>query len=285
MTGESLGTIGQVGSEAGSSVPSWKRKLLAKPSVSVRQGISLGFGSAEENTSTLVLTSIGSWFVDVRFALGDEPTNTGAFWAFAGKSEMSFPSSSSGGDFRRAESVEIPCMAHCVWKHEIDNCNMGPSYTDEGDIYLLNNGECVEIGMMQNAARGKVELYKEYWTAIEVEKGRPCVVARTEQRAGHQNGVGMVIRVADYCQSIFQKQGIGANENGKVGEVHVERWLREKSGTRHESGRWTKDNRSSTGEDDGEDIVVPSKWVCEHDRKIGDSIELLGRRWEIVECS
>jgi len=288
MTGESLGTIGQSQAEAKvdvESLPDWKRNLLFKPGISTRQGIAWGFSPAYEDTSTLVLTSRGSRFIDIRFTLDGDPTGGSAYWAFAGTSETSFPSASktsAGGDGKAENNaVEIPCMAHCVWKHEIDNRNMGHSYSDEGDLYLLDNGECIEIGMMANPESGRLEMYKEYWMNIEFEKDSPCVVAKTEQRTGQEKGAGMVIKVGNHCQAIFQRQSASAEEAGRAGEVHVERWWR---GREAEAG-WVKDWRSSTGDDAEEDIVMPSKWVCGGERAIGDVIELLGRKWEVVECS
>jgi hypothetical protein len=282
MTGERLGVIGQA-PEA--QLPPWKRELLAKPSVSARRGIARGFDAAYEDTSTLVLTSAGSWFVDIRFALGQDPTGGASYWAFAGRSEVTFPGEGRKGDRREdgwrgggGEIVEIPCMGHCVWGHEIDSSGAGEA--DEGDLYLLGNGQVMEVGVSTSGPGGKMEMYKEYWTNVEMNGDQSCVVARTEQRAGQENGAGMVIRVGRHCQAIFQSGSGTAEEHGRAGQVHVERWYKS-----DKTETWAKDWRSNTGDDTGEDTVMPSKWVCEEGRKTGDVAELLGRKWEVVECT
>src|SRR5271170_5285351 len=113
---------------------------------------SQGYGSPYEDTSTLVLTAPSGIFVDVRFALTGNPTTDPAFWGFAGQSTTTFPPSGP---------VSMPYMAHGRWDHSIDN--KGSGISDEGDMFLLPNGDCMEVGQMANP-QGKIELYKEYWT-------------------------------------------------------------------------------------------------------------------------
>jgi hypothetical protein len=275
MTGERLGTIGVTPPVTTETPPGWKASLLAKPSVSTRCGIAWGFAAAYEDTSTLVLTSPSSWFIDIRFALGPDPTGGASYWAFAGKSKLAFP-----GEGRRGDGgvVEIPCLAHCVWEHEIDS--KGPGEVDEGDLCLLANGQVIQVGLSTRGPSGKVEMYKEYWTEVEMDGDASCVVARTEEGPGQEKGVGMVIRVGRHCQAIFRRQAGGAEGHGQVDQVLVERWHQ---GV--ESGAWAKDGRSNTGGDTGGDVRMPSKWVCERARKMGDVIELSGRTWRVVECS
>ena len=326
MTGERLGTVDGGGSSSSSSsqsqpqpqpqpptqftpspaqphpattTPAWKLELLAAPSISVRRGVARSYGAAYEDTSTLVLTSAGRWFVDVRFALGDAPTAAGSsFWAFAGTSAVTFPGEGMKGERRRGrgggwreggETVEVPCMGHCVWRHEMDSKGVDGGEADEGDLYLLGNGQVVEVGVSGSGESGRVEMYKEYWEGVEVGEGGDgrCVVARTEGgEMGMGMGMGMVIRVGKHCQGMFQRvsSGAGAEEEaGTAGEVCVERWYR--SG---ESGVWAKDWRSSStmGKDDAQEVgVMPSKWVCEEGRKVGDVVEVQGRKWEVVECA
>ena len=73
MTGERLGNVGQQPDTERATSPQWKLELLSLPSVSARRGVARGFDAAYEDTSTLVLTSPGHHFVDIRFALGDSP--------------------------------------------------------------------------------------------------------------------------------------------------------------------------------------------------------------------
>lgn len=284
MTGERLGNIGRAPDPGPETLPQWKMELLSKPNVSERRGIAQGFDAAYEDTSTLVLTSAGSRYIDIRFALGEDPTGGASYWAFAGRSEVTFPGEGRKGERRgtgwrgSGEIVEIPCMAHCVWNHEIDSKGLRSS--DEGDMYLLGNGQVIEVGISTDGPSGKMEMYKEYWTSVETGEDASCVVARTEQPIGQEKGVGMVIKVGGHCQAIFQRQSLSAEEDGRAGEVHVERWYKSEM-----SGLWTKDWRSSTGSDESEDVLMPSKWVCEQGRKIGDVVELLGRKWQVVECT
>jgi hypothetical protein len=265
MMGERLGTIGTV---TPPPPPGWKASLLAKASVSTRCGIAWGFAAAYEDTSTLVLTSPSSWFIDIRFALGPDPTGGASYWAFAGKSTVTFP-----GEGYRAGSgrvVEIPCLAHCVWEHEIDS--KGPGEVDEGDLYVLANGQVIEVGLSTTRGpSGTLEMYKEYWTDVEMDGDASCVVARTEEGPEQESGVGMVMRVGRHCQAIFRSQ---------VGPVLVERWLQAE-----ESGAWAKDGRSHTASQPGSDVLMPCEWLCEQARKMGDVIELSGRKWRVVECS
>lgn len=284
MTGERLGAIGPTPPATTDTLPQWKASLLAKPSVSARRGIARGFAAAYEDTSTLVLTSRSSWFVDIRFALGQDPTGGASYWAFAGKSEVTFPGEGRKGDRLRngrsggREIVEIPCLGHCVWEHEVDS--KGPGEADEGDLYLLANGQVIEVGVSTSGPSGKPEMYKEYWTEVAMNGDVSCVVARTEEATGQEKGLGMVIRVGQHCQAIFQRQAGGAEGDCRVGEVLVERWYRG-----DKSDAWAKDWRSNTGDDEGGDVVMPSKWVCEQGRKMGDVIELSGRTWRVVESS
>ena len=189
MTGERLGHIGghqpqpqsQPPASSTPPLPPWKAALLATPSISARRGVARSYSAPYEDTSTLVLTSRNRWFVDVRFALGAEPTGEASYWAFAGTSAVSFPGEGQKGERRRGagggwreggESVEVPCLAHCVWKHEMDSKGSGEA--DEGDLYYLGNGQVVEVGVSGAGPSGKVEMYKEYWEEVEV--GERCVL-------------------------------------------------------------------------------------------------------------
>jgi hypothetical protein len=90
----------------------------------------------------------------------------------------------------------------------------------------------------------------------------------------------MVMRVGRHCQAIFRRHAGGAEAAGQVDPVLVERWHQAE-----ESGAWVKDGRSHTAGEPGSDVLMPSQWVCEQARKMGDVIELSGRKWRVVECS
>jgi len=190
----------------------------------------------------------------------------------------------------------MPYSAHCVWTHEIDSKE--PGVGDEGDMFLLLNGDCMEVGMMENPKTGKVEMYKEYWAGRDVELGsesgevkkRPCIVAKTALLDRFQgmlrDGSGVVIRVGDYCLGIVQHGG----EEG----VFVERWVRmpvprnpalpgSLEGKESSAGEWLKDWRSNTSEGEEGDVLMPCMWICGGDRKLGDEIVLKGVTWRVVE--
>ncbi|KAI1618619.1 hypothetical protein EDD37DRAFT_274523 [Exophiala viscosa] len=290
MTGEKLGTIGKVeGKEQ--KLPQWKRDLLQKPSISIRDGIAWQYSSPYEDTSTLVLTSPESVFVDLRFPNRPNtelPLSSGpSFWAFSGTSETSF-----GPD---DAEVTMPYLAHAVWKHEIDS--KGPGISDEGDMFLLPNGNCIEVGMMMNPDTRKVMMYKEYWTTPSTEPGSggiwlrgsgglrrtPCVVARTQ--GADESKSGVIIRVGDFCQSIARHEEKG---------VLVERWQRlpiswEPPREDIDGGdgvtEWSKDWRSNTAKDDHTEDLMPCMWICRGNRRLGDEIVVHGIKWKVVEAA
>ncbi|KIX02397.1 uncharacterized protein Z518_08338 [Rhinocladiella mackenziei CBS 650.93] len=295
MTGEKLGTIGQVEGKSPrqGNLPQWKKDFLEKPSVSIRKGIAWGFSSPYEDTSTLVLTSPKSDFVDIRFPVQPDPSkplaSDPAFWAFSGSATTTFDPDTS--------EITMPYSAHCVWKHDIDS--KGPGTTDEGDMFLLPNGDCMEIGMMENHKTRKVEMYKEYWSSPASELGSgglrktPCVVAKTrelvDQGRAPQTGSGVIIRVGDYCQGIVQQ----SRQDGTPG-VLVERWTKclvEKNPALSDqsdvsettAAEWLKDWRSNTSPDDQVEVAIPCMWACGDNRKVGDEIVVHAITWRITE--
>ena len=232
------------------AMPDWQRALLSKPSISVRRGIAWGFNQAYEDTSTLVLTSTSSHYVDIRFSLKGDPTSGASFWAFAGTCETSV-------------SGTLECTGHGKWAHPIDSQNS--SAIDEGDIFLLQNGDCMEVGVMKNPATGEKQLYKEYWSSPYANRS-PCVVGITTGKIE-----GMVIRVGEHCQGILQEKSSG--------KLFVERWTRSNDTV---EGKWLKDGRSNTDTEQVE-VILPCMWAAGGERSKGDVITAKGRRWEIIE--
>jgi hypothetical protein len=245
------------------------------------------------------LTSTKSGFIDIRFPrkreLGKPIASDPSFWAFSG---------SSNTTFLDGHSVDMPYSAHCVWKHEIDS--KGPGISDEGDMFLLPNGDCMEVGMMPNPGSGKVEMYKEYWTTPDVAgefSYVPCIVAKIIQLPSDYEGEetpkqtgngGAIIRIGNYCQGIVRQQS-GDLEGPPAGAdaVLVERWTRDihhnssttaggkQSGGADSTG-WVQDWRNNTPADTG--ISMPCMWVCEDNRKLGDQTVVKGTTWEVVEA-
>ncbi|OAL39354.1 hypothetical protein AYO20_01224 [Fonsecaea nubica] len=289
MLGERLGTIGKVEKKVEEAVlPRWKKDFLQKPSISVRKGIAWGYTPPYEDTDTLVLTSTQSSFIDIRFPvkrqLSRPITSDPSFWAFSGTSHTTF------SPFE-GETVSMPYSAHSLWKHDVDSKGLG--IVDEGDLFLLPNGDCMEVGMMQNPRTGNVEMYKEYWTGppagVSSAGAEPgcCVVAKTHVSSNDQKGqdaAGIVIRVGNYCQGIM-RQGTGEQGQSEEGNaVLVERWTRSGAETErdaHDASSWVQDWRSNTPCDSG--FFMPCMWVCDRSRKLEDEIVVKGITWRIVE--
>lgn len=159
------------------------------------------------------------------------------------------------------------CTAHGKWAHPIDSMRLFDA-VDEGDMFLLDNGDVMEIGTMENPKSGEVELYKEYWTAPTPapQTMKPSVVVKTED-----GGLGIIVRIGDYCQGIYQ------SKDGE--QFFVERWTRD---VQAGHGNWTKDSRSNTGKDDSK-CDLPIRWTFQDGRKSGDHTEVNGRTWKVTE--
>ncbi len=183
-----------------------------------------------EPTSTLVLTSYTSYYVDVRiltsalseaFASSD-PQHNIVEWAFAGKSYTTTTTrsgSSAGQDLGEPSN-------HVVWEHWIDSKPTN-SVADEGDMYIQPNGDVLERGIQKDPLSGEVVgEYEELWTDLPVEtvpaedidsdsdKKMSVVIIRTED--GGEKVTGMVVRVGRVCQ------GVMTTPDGRG--LDVERW-------------------------------------------------------------
>ncbi|MCJ1316907.1 hypothetical protein MMC15_002228 [Xylographa vitiligo] len=188
---------------------------MSTPNASVRRHIRRLPGEATEPTSTLVLTSHDSWFVDVRILTATRedgtrealPTDGGPIsrleWAFAGKSYTK-PSKVDGGP------------AHTIWCHDIDSRTSDPE-RDEGDMYEQEDGDVLECGQNVDAETGAVNKYEELWHDIGVQlvgQEKDHLSAMLIANDKSHDTKGMIVRVGDWCQGIL-----------KVGEdTTVERW-------------------------------------------------------------
>jgi hypothetical protein len=233
-----------------------------------------GYEPPTEDADVLVLTAPSSKFVDIRFPKLYEPSKPLAaydtFWAFSGVSKTSFPASADG--------FEMPLAAHCVWTHDIDS--RGPGIEDEGDMFLLQNGDAMEVGTMQNPKTGKHEMYKEYWTepaqGEQIEKKLPCVVAEAIDEA--QRSQGLIIRIGPFCQGVLRP------EHDKDGIV-AERFTLDNSKT-----TWNRDERSghmlqTHGRGKFKGSILPNLWLCSKERALGDRCEHNGVEWIVIEVS
>ncbi|SPO01445.1 uncharacterized protein DNG_04118 [Cephalotrichum gorgonifer] len=191
--------------------------------ISIRKHICWLPAPASEPTSTLVLTSPGKRFVDVRILL---PQGAAAEeeerldWAFAGTSS--------------SRPVENSGNRYAVWKHWVDSLTIeAETVRDEAEVRDAGEVE-LEAGRMVNPATGIEADYEEAWGSVEPiatesSGDRPvCVVLQTVD-----DGVGvrgMVVRVGQFCQGILRAGG----------DVTVERW-------EWREGEWTLSARFGEG--------------------------------------
>lgn len=241
-----------------------------------------GFNPPYEDTDTLVLTGPSGKFVDVRFpkdvSSPDQLSFHPSFWAFSGRSETTFHDAST-----QKHAIDMPYTAHCRFLHDIDS--RGPGFVDEGDVFLLMNGDCMESGMMLNPQSNQVELYKEIWvdprssaigTSAVSPPGQMCIVAETTKSSSAR---GIAFRMLDYFQGILQMES--------QGEVLVERQTRQKGPSApvkradeamsNAPDLWTRDHRSTAD--------LPAAWLSASVRKMGDTINHRGVEWTVTELA
>lgn len=178
----------------------------------------------------------------------------------------------------------MPYTAHCKFLHEIDSRGLESKLAgDEGDMFLLMNGDCLEMGIMNNPNSGQKELYKEYWHSAEklldsdgLDDSNTCIVARVINPPSSQ---GIIIRLGGRVQGIF----LSRQEDGRE-TIEVERWTRESSTHARPvqeysqdvpEGPWSRDVRSSG--------FLPAGWLCMPGKKVGDTLEYNGVDWRISE--
>lgn len=131
-------------------------------SISTRQHIRWGCDAPSEPTSTLVITSPGRHFVDIRIlktAYHDAPSAmlplASLDWAFAG--------SSSSYQITRPDGAQA---THAVFKHWVDSRTAEPeAITDEGDMLPdPSDAQLIsETGTMVNPETGIITEYQELW--------------------------------------------------------------------------------------------------------------------------
>lgn len=244
-------------------LPSWASELLKRPLVEIRRGISFGYDAPKEESSVIALTVCSGKYVDIRFPtsatqqyIGIKPSEVFKGYATAGLSVVHMPTGT-------ATCQPYDCTAHIKWQHPIDSTR--EFATDGADMYLLSNGDVMEVGTMVHD--GQVKMFKEYWLAAKLKSKDPpyFVVEISSETNEGATGKGMVIRIDNYCQGILQ------TDTG----FWVERWQT------LDDGRWAMDPRSTTTT--AQDGVLPCQWLISERRKVGDSIILDGRTWQVVE--
>lgn len=228
-----------------------------------------------------MLTAPSGQFVDVRFPKDAtspaEASQHQSFWAFSGRSVTTFY---DANDDRHA--VPLLYTAHCKFLHDVDS--KGPGIPDEGDMFMLMNGDCLEMGIMHNPATGKEELYKEYWHGAEKLLGpdgqddaNVCLVARTCTPALSD---GVLVRLGGRVQGIVARRDASGQQT-----IEVERWTRDHTLTRAlpvdeyvgemPPEAWYRDVRSSG--------LFPGGWLCLPGRRVGDTLQYNGIAWQVTE--
>lgn len=229
--------------------------------ISVRQHIRWPPAPPSEPTSTVVLTSPGRHFVDVRVLCSglreeDGEVNQKLDWAFAGTS-----SSQPGRE---------PGIRHAVWRHWVDSHTTEPeTVRDEAVVNETGGpgGSELETGRMVNPATGVEAEYEEAWSSLEplvIEPGserRPAyVVLRT--RDDEQSVRGMLIRLGQFCQGVLRDRDA----------VTVERWQWD------QQGGWTLSARFGETR-----LPVDALLGNIQTLKLNDVVEDGTKTWKVIE--
>ena len=230
------------------------------------------------------MTAPSGKFVDIRFPkavnTAVEAVKHPSWWVFSGHVTTRFYDQDLKSD---PNSVALPYTAHCVFEQDIDS--RGLSFVDEGDMFTLQNGDCLEVGSMLNSVTGKEEIYKEYWTSAPPLPGMSNDEAEnkfTVVASAHLDGVlkGNAIRVGGRIQ------GVILHQEGGQDVVKAVRWERVASSQTDASFSedtavpgvgWSRDSRSNTD--------LPCKWLCRAEVTVGDVFEFEGLKWQINEIA
>ncbi|KAI1122915.1 hypothetical protein F5Y10DRAFT_63664 [Nemania abortiva] len=231
-------------------------------SISIRDSIRWLPDAASEPTSTIVLTSPGRRFVDIRILKDATEPATSLDWAFAGISS----------------SEPRNGVRHSTWRHIVDSrTSAAETVVDEGDMFPQDDGRSLETGRMINPATGKMTDYEEMWTDAEVEdipganqgsaesierlKGR-CVVL--ELRDDEHEERGMAVYLGRYYQGVVRRGDRFA----------AERWV-------WEDGNWQRKYQLG-------DLWIPSpEQINQATLSLGDEVisEDPSQKWTVAEVS
>jgi hypothetical protein len=149
--------------------------------------------------STLVLTSCGRNFVDIRVL---KPTGTETEqqieWAFSGTSKSNV-AEYNGGTLVKPQ--------HTVWSHWLDS-KTEEEVKDEGDMYPQPDGTVLEKGSMINPATCIITNYEEVWEDVEPQalgqdERYVCNVLQCSNPEFMAKGT--LIRLGQYIQGVLRK--------------------------------------------------------------------------------
>ncbi|KAI1337845.1 hypothetical protein F5Y15DRAFT_425547 [Xylariaceae sp. FL0016] len=234
-------------------------------SISIRKSIRWLPEPASEPTSTVVLTSPGRRFVDIRILHPVSPERreetthdevnlppSRIDWAFAGTSHPEM----------RGDGVR-----HNTWRHFVSSRTREPDLcADEGDMYPQPDGTTLELGRMVNPATGKETDYEEVWTDVDAEgisddggqqKPRQVVL---EIRRDESEERGMVVCLGRFCQGVVRSGDLFALERWQ--------WI---------GGDWKQQYRSGS-------LWLPcAEAMRSLDLSLGGQLKHDGQVWHVVE--
>ncbi|KZM21984.1 uncharacterized protein EKO05_0005045 [Ascochyta rabiei] len=163
-----------------------------------------------EPTSTLVLTTPGRWFIDIRYLKPQHPQesalpNRGETarleWAFAGRSSSTVSPASPHATYG--------VVGHSVWTHWVDSrVRAGDeAELDEGDMYAVSASRTVECGVAFHPALGRVANHEEGWVDVSVRSAGAGARSKSSVLLRHENAAtrsrGVVLRVGQLCQALL----------------------------------------------------------------------------------
>ncbi|EMR68604.1 hypothetical protein UCREL1_4382 [Eutypa lata UCREL1] len=277
-------------------------------SISIREYIRWLPDPPSENTSTLVLTSPGRRFVDIRMLKtakggggGGEKEETEIEWAFAG--------TSSSSEETRAETGAL--VKHSVWRHFVDSRTRdAESVVDEADMFPHSEGggggggggdgdgdddggsHALEKGRMVNPDTGRETDYEEMWRDVEPRavpslsngsgddddggKIRSLVLELRDDGAGRR---GLVVCLGRYCQGVVR--------DGDAFALEQWEWKEWKEGGEGGNGGgggggWARRRRVGAPA-----LYLPCRDAIEKvtGLEVGGRVERDGVGWTVVEVS
>lgn len=198
-------------------------------------------GEPSEPTSTIVLTSKDSYFVDIRiFNDGDVHEKSverheasRLQWAFAGRSH---------NKSLAENEAKAGLRSHTVWDHWIESKDDDPA-PDEGDMTLLEDGTVLEEGSGTDPVSGEVTKYEELWKDLPVEPSgsnqeRDCIVLHTVDDERRLQGV--VIKIGKWCQGIMKARGALAVERWSANSGPYGAYIGESETRSSQPGEWVR---------------------------------------------
>ncbi|KAF4977387.1 hypothetical protein FZEAL_6077 [Fusarium zealandicum] len=239
--------------------------------ISIRKHIRWLPDSASEPTSTIVITSPGKHFVDLRILtpqgsltgrdgyLTDQPASeplplSRLDWAIAGITTST----------QRPDPTGAP-TSYSTFDHWISSRSLTPElFPDAGFMYPQPDSLTLEKGTMVNPDTGVDTAYEELWddASPSAVPGEAGVRALVLQAHDEQRGVrGSVVRLGRYAQGLL-----------RVGDaIALERW------------EWRDGWRRTVRM--GDEELPCERILGEEALGEGDVVDVGGRSWKVVEAS